>query len=142
MDDINNNDNDHNTLTDGSDSIALSNEMPSGLVSVTSANSAPSLGIQTQAPQHVTNVTLLDVNSAIVGSSQYIDQGLHSPTSKSLSSLIGEGSKTSFQNHAAGNAIVPLTTSTIETCILIRDLHYEDAKLNLKNIIRNDIALQ
>ena len=139
MDGTNNNDNDHNTLTDGSDVIASSDEMPSGLVSV---YTAPSLGIQTQAPQHVTNVTLLDVNSAIVGSSQYIDQGLHSPTSKSLSSLIGEGSKTSFQNHAAGNAIVPLTTSTIETCILIRDLHYEDAKLNLKNIIRNDIALQ
>ena len=83
MDDINNNDKDHNTLTDGSDVIALSDEMPSGLVSV---YSAPSLGIQTQAPQHVTNVTLLDVNSAKVGSSQHLAHGLHSPTSKSLSS--------------------------------------------------------
>ena len=97
MDDINDNDNDHTTLTDGSDVIASSDEMPSGLVSV---NTAPSsLGILTQAPQHVTDVTSFDVNTAKVRSSQHIAQGLRSPTSNSLQPFIGDGSKNSFKNN-------------------------------------------
>ena len=93
MDDINNNDNDHNTLTDVSDAIASSKEMPSGLVTVNSGYSAPSLGLQTQAPQHVTNVTSPDVISAKVGASLHIAHGLLLSSSKSSSSLISVGSK-------------------------------------------------
>ena len=77
MDNINDNDNDHTTLSDDSVLNVSSPEMPSGLVSV---NTAPSLGIQTQPPQHVTNVSSIIVNTAKVGSSEYIAQGLGSAT--------------------------------------------------------------
>ena len=92
MDNINDNDNNHTTLSDESDVNASSPEMPSGLVCV---NTATSLGSQTQPPQHVTNVTSFNVNTAKVRSSEYIPQGLGSPTSKSLQSFIGDASNKS-----------------------------------------------
>ena len=91
MDDNEDNDNNHiSTPPDESDVNVSRSEMLSGIVSV---NSAPSLGIQTQAPQHVIHVTTIDVNAINIGSSQHSVQGCSSPISNQLQSFSGNASK-------------------------------------------------
>ena len=96
MDDNEDNYNDHlSTLPDESDVNVSHSERLSGIVSF---NSAPSLSIQTQAPQCETHVTTIDVNPVNVVSSQHSVQCRSSPISNPLQSFSGDASKKTFKN--------------------------------------------